>query len=83
MSSAKRPAAAPPGPALHKNSSKADLDSFLKKMGATEPNPYSVEEIFGAVDGAMWDDVRYMRWGGWGWVGGCPAEFPSSLAAPG
>ena len=52
--SAKRPSAAV---ALHKGSTKAELDQFLEMCGATAPNPYTVEEIFGAVTSAMWDAV--------------------------
>ena len=42
---------------VHSGMSKADLDSFLEQCGATATNPYSVEEIFSAVTGAMWDAV--------------------------
>ena len=43
--------------ALHKGSTKDELDAFLEQWGATVDNPYSVEEIFGAVTSAMWDAV--------------------------
>jgi hypothetical protein len=56
-SSGKRAAAAPPALTLHAAMPKADLDAFLKKCGASQPNPFSVEEVFGAVTSAMWDAV--------------------------
>ena len=65
--SAKRPSAAV---ALHKGSTKAELDQFLEMCGATAPNPYTVEEIFGAVTSAMWDAV----------VG--PSDAPQPEAGP-
>ena len=42
---------------LHSSMTKADLDTYLERCGATEPNQFSVEDIFGAVDGALWNEV--------------------------
>ena len=58
---ASAPVARPKLVVLHNASSKPDLDLFLEQCGARAPNPFSVEDIFGAVQSAMWDPALVNR----------------------